>query len=72
MNRIKDLGIYSNLISAEMKANLYKTYCRPILYYGIENLMMTEIEKKKLQTTEANIVKRSFELSSKVKTTNLI
>ena len=72
MNRIKDLGIDSNLISTEMKASLYKTYCRPILYYGIENLMMTEIEKKKLQTTEANIVKRSFELSSKVKTTNLI
>ena len=41
INKIRDLGIDNNNISSEMKSCLYKTYCRPIFYYGIENLFMT-------------------------------
>ena len=32
-----------------MNQNIYKTLCRPVLFYGIENLVLSELEKKKLQ-----------------------
>ncbi len=55
-----------------MKAFLYKTYCRPILYYGMNMIVMTELDKKKFQSTEANTVKKLFGLSQRDKTTELI
>ena len=72
VNKIKDLGIESINISTAMKSCLYKTYCRPVLFYGIENLVLSELEKKKLQTIEANIIKRSYGLSHRVRSTDLI
>lgn len=72
INKIQSLGIEKKITTSKMKSCLYKTYCRPILYYGLENLKLTEIEIKKLQTTESNIIKRSLGLSNRILSTKLI
>ena len=72
INKIKTLGMESNLTSTELKTCLYKTYCRPILYYGTENLVFNENENKMIQTTEGNIIKKSFGINKRSRTTNLV
>lgn len=72
INKMRDIGIESDILTSEMKIFLYKTYCRPTLYYGMDQLVLTNQDLKDLQTTEANIVKRIFGLSQRVKTTELI
>jgi hypothetical protein len=72
INKIKTLGMESNLTSTELKTCLYKTYCRPLLYYGTENLVFNENENKMIQTTEGNIIKKSFGINKRSRTTNLV
>lgn len=52
----------------EIKVQLYKTFCRPVLYYGLESLSLTVTEKKNLQKVESNILKSLFSLKRRSRT----
>jgi hypothetical protein len=65
-------GIESMKMNPRVKAFLYKTYCRPIMLYGIENFRLLKSEEKKIQTAEAMIVKRHMILSKRSRTSALI
>ena len=52
------IGIQGNEMTNDMKCHLIKTYCRPILNYGIENLSKTELNK--IHSCEGIIIKKVF------------
>ena len=41
---LKELGLTSDCISIKMKAQMYKTFIRPVLLYGLENLGLNKTE----------------------------
>ncbi|RNA04400.1 hypothetical protein BpHYR1_038620 [Brachionus plicatilis] len=52
--KLKVLGIVSNIAHPNMKGQLYKTYLRPILFYGLENHNLGSTEKLKIKRIEGN------------------
>lgn len=65
VHAIKSVGFTSKLINTEIKINQYKTYIRPVLTYGMCNIQLKPKQIGLLQTTEANIIKRSVGLGSR-------
>ena len=68
----RNSGIAEIETSSAVKAFLYKTHCRPILYYGVENLTFLKKDIKNLQTAEATLVKMSHRLHRTSKTKKLL
>jgi len=68
-NALRNVGITEKDTSVSMKTFLYKVYCRPILFYGIENLTLQKQDIKTIQTTEATLIKYSYNLSKTTRTT---
>ncbi|RNA25544.1 hypothetical protein BpHYR1_017024 [Brachionus plicatilis] len=62
--------MYSNKISPFLKAHLFKTYIRPITYYGLENCKIIKCEMRKLQTMEGLMTKQTLSLEKRSRTTN--
>jgi exonuclease III len=60
---LKELGLTSNCISIKMKAQMYKTFIRPVLFYGLENLDLNKTERDGLQRLESNLVKMCIGIS---------
>jgi hypothetical protein len=71
-NALRKVGIAEPEVRAYMKSFLYKVYCRPILYYGVENLALGKGDIKKIQTAEAKLVKYSLNLSKTVHSSKLL
>jgi hypothetical protein len=69
LNRI---GIRNPKLRPYLKGFLYKTYCRQIMYYGLENYPLTKKELSNTQTTEGIIIKRFLNLNKKSRTTKLL
>ncbi|RNA12751.1 hypothetical protein BpHYR1_032140 [Brachionus plicatilis] len=59
-------------LKMEIKSQLYKTYCRPILTYGCEATKINRTLLRKIKSTESTIIKKSLGLSKRSKTTNLL
>ncbi len=55
-----------------LKAQLFKTYIRPILYYGLENISLNIGETKKLQRTESTLFKMMLCISKFCHSTELL
>jgi hypothetical protein len=58
--------------SVSMKIQIYKTFCRPILYYGTEVLNLTQKQQNDIQTTESNALKDMFGIRRKKHSTLLL
>jgi endonuclease/exonuclease/phosphatase family metal-dependent hydrolase len=71
-NAMRKIGIAERETSVNMKTFLYKVYCRPILYYGIENLTLNKKDVQTIQSIEATLIKYSYNLSKTTRTTNLL
>ena len=56
----------------KIKTHLYKVFIRPTLTYGFENYVLNKAQIKKLQTTEATMVKKMLNLNKTSRTTNLL
>jgi hypothetical protein len=69
---MRKVGIADKETSLRLKFFLYKVYCRPILYYGVENLKLMKNDEKKIQSTEATLIKYALKLSKTSRTTKLI
>ncbi len=60
---LRELGLTSKCISIKMKAQMYKTFIRPVLYYGLENLDLNKNERDGLQRLESNLIKMCIGIS---------
>ncbi|RMZ93192.1 RNA-directed DNA polymerase from mobile element jockey-like [Brachionus plicatilis] len=57
---LKRCGITCGITTTEIKMCYYKTYTRPLLYYGLDNLVLNKTQIKKLQNLESSLVKAMF------------
>jgi hypothetical protein len=71
-NSMRKIGITNFSTSYSLKSFIYKVYCRPILYYGVENLRLLKGDTKKIQSTEATLIKYALNLSKTSRTNKLI
>jgi hypothetical protein len=69
---MRKIGITNILTSSSLKSFIYKVYCRPILYYGVENLRLLKGDIKKIQSTEATLIKYALNLAKTSRTNKLI
>jgi hypothetical protein len=69
---LKTHGLNSRLMHPYLKAQLFKTYIRPILYYGLENISLNIGETKKLQRTESTLFKMMLCISKFCHSTELL
>ncbi|MFO8155476.1 MAG: hypothetical protein R6U87_05600, partial [Thiohalospira sp.] len=49
--------VITKQLQPKLKMFVYKTYCRPILQYGLESIALNKTEKILLQKTESTLVK---------------
>lgn len=66
------IGIQGSNMSNDIKSHLIKTYCRPILYYGIENLSINKTELKKIHSCEGILIKKAFGLPKTMHHTSIM
>ena len=69
--KIKDIG-FDNNTNPFIIAQLYKTYIRPLLTYGLENLSLFENELDRLDTFECNTIKTALGLPTRIHSKNLL
>lgn len=70
--RLKTLGIWTEHTNPYLKGHLYKTFIRPVLMYGIENLDITKTELNNIRRIEGNIIKYMIGISNRCRTSNLL
>ena len=70
--QMKKCGIMCDLISTEIKLCYYKTYIRPCLYYGLDNLNINETQIKSLQILESTLIKGMFLINKMRRSTPLL
>jgi hypothetical protein len=70
--RLNKYGYSNKMMDPSLKSSLYKCYTRSVLMYGMENTILRKNEIKQLQTQEAKLIKRSLQLSTRTKNTDLL
>ncbi len=61
--RIKSLGLINSQTSPFLIAQLFKTFVRPKILYGMESLDLTKTEVNSLRKAETKVLKRLLGLS---------
>jgi len=69
---VKNSGFHNIHVSVAVKLQLYKSYVRPVLTYGLETMLLGTKEMSDLQTKEENIIKTSLGLSTRLSSTELM
>ena len=74
MARLKEINdiFGSSNMHPQLKIFLYKSYARPILYYGFEAIRLNKTELKTIQTLESSIVKYQIGLRKQSKSTEIL
>jgi len=65
-------GFKSMYLSPRVKTQLYKSYIRPVLTYGLETLVLGSTQLDKLHTHECNIIKSALNLSTRLESSELM
>ena len=68
--RIKSLGLINSQTSPFLIAQLFKTFFRPKILYGMESLDLTKTEVNSLRKAETNVLKRLLGLTVQCKQLN--
>ncbi|CAF0722127.1 unnamed protein product [Brachionus calyciflorus] len=68
----QNLDLYSNKMIPQLKSHLFKAYVRPITYYELENCVLSQCEKNKIQTMEGLMIKQMLGLDKRSRTNNLL
>ena len=63
---------YTSEINPFTTAQLFKTYIRPVLTYGLENISLQTNEKNYLSTYECNHLKKALKLPTRLHSTDLL
>lgn len=70
--KLKSLGLIDNSIHPITKGHIYKTYIRPVLFYGLENSYLTKTEILKIKRIEGNLIKTIIGIPTRCKTSDLM
>ena len=65
-------GIEDPNLASEIKLEYYRTFIRPVLYYGLETLQLNVTQIKTIQTLESKLLKSAFRISKYSKSTRLM
>lgn len=68
MTNLITTGILNNEMSVHTKLKMFKIYLKPLLYYGVEALNISENEIKILTRIEGNVVKQLLNISKHCET----
>jgi len=68
---LNNKGMDSKYLGDELKSFLYRTYCRPVLNYGLENTFMSENALNDLKRLESLIMKKKLHLNKYCSSTKL-
>ena len=71
-HKLTAFGAKSKELDVYVKVFLYKTYCRPVLYYGITTSLMGKTEQKMVQKCEARMLKSIAGIRRRTKNTALL
>ena len=64
-------GVLCNrTLSARVKGKMYKSVVRPVMLYGIETVVVTERQVRKMEVAELKMVRLSLEVTRKDKIRN--
>ncbi|RNA33338.1 hypothetical protein BpHYR1_008783 [Brachionus plicatilis] len=63
---MKQFGIICPAMTTEVKLCFYKTYVRPILQYGMDNIVLNNEQCRSIQTLESRLIKAMFMVSNKM------
>ncbi|RNA40969.1 RNA-directed DNA polymerase from mobile element jockey-like [Brachionus plicatilis] len=69
--RLQTIGLLTNQMHPYVKSQLYKSYVRPVLLYGIENHVLTKTFTNEIKRFEGNMVKRMMSIPTRCRTTSL-
>ena len=58
LSRIEKLGFNNGCVKPNLVGNMFKTYIRPVVMYGLETMELNETETKKVCKLESSILKR--------------
>jgi len=69
---VKSSGFHSEHVSVAIKIQLYKSFIRPVLTYGLETMILGTKEMSDLQKKEEKIIKVALGLSTRLSSTELM
>jgi len=72
MGRLQTMNLNSLHIHPKMKAQLFKSYIRPVLTYGAENMELNGLEILEFKKLVGNSIKRLLKLPTRCHTTDLV
>lgn len=67
-----ECGFNSKVTSVKMKAQLYKSYIRPVLTYGLETMILGTNQLERIQKKEENVIKKALGLSTRLHSSELM
>jgi hypothetical protein len=62
--KLTNLGFTTANVNYNMRGFLYKTFVRPLLFYGLENLTLSKFKKIAMTSFERNIIKRMMNINT--------
>ena len=68
---LNSTGLFSNNMHPNTRAQMFKTYIRPVLYYGLDCNELNITQKNDLIKFEGNVVKRSLYIPTRCHTTGI-
>ena len=72
LNRIKNLGLDSGVMQPQLIGNMFKTYVRPVIMYGLEILDLNIGEMEQIRRLESLALKRMLKLKKRYYTRHLM
>lgn len=72
VNKLNQSGLNTDNISPLAKAQLYKTFLRPVLMYGLDNLKLNKTQLNEIRRMESNTIKRLIGIPNRCHSTELL
>ncbi len=71
LNMLSKAGFDTTGLNADSKVLLYKSFVRPLLFYGLDCFNLCKSDMDRVETTEGNTIKTSLNLYNRIHTTEL-
>ena len=70
--KIISSGLFNDSMSPSTKAQIFKTFIRPVFHYGLDCNFLNLTQTKEVCTLEGNIIKRALYVPTRCHTTDLV